>query len=131
MSYSPVIICFIKKEDKIPSNLILYESAERNIPFSLGQSQKNRSFLVAQPLRPYPPPLELSGHKTNSRIFFLKLQKQRYFFLMAKPLPPATPLSGRATKKRPIFCGFPYKLKKNHFLQIKQYDYLYLGHLYC
>ena len=48
-------------------------------------------FLLARPLRPYPSPLELSGHIFGG--IFLELKK--------KFLPPPT------LKKN---CGFPYKL---------------------
>ena len=52
------------------------------------------------------PPFELSGQK-NFQNFFLKFQKT-VFFLSGQALTPP-PLSGRATKKRPLFlCGFPF-----------------------
>ena len=72
------------------------------------EAAKNQSFFfVARPLRPYPPPSSLVATKKFPD-FFLELQKT-VFFLVAKPQPP---LSGRATKKKTVFCGFP-KAKQN------------------
>ena len=67
--------------------------------------------------------IELSGHKIFSMIF-LELQKQSFF--SGQALTPLPPLSGRATKKRPIFfCGFPKALyKMDHYFL----DMLYSPH---
>ena len=62
---------------------------EINIP---QESRKKVLFLVARPLRFYPPPIELSGH--IFRIFFSSIKKS-YFFLVVLPL------------KINFFCGFP------------------------
>ena len=68
-----------------------------------GSRKKNIvRFLVARPLRPYTPPPRSSLVAT----FFFSSFKTSSFFLVARPLP-LPPLSGRATKKRNFFCGFP------------------------
>ena len=56
-------------------------------------------FLVAQPLRPYPPPIELSGH-----IFF-----QNYFFELQKKL---SFLSDPAFNPPPLLVAGPKNKKK-------------------
>ena len=43
----------------------------------LNEAAKKRYFLVARPLRPNPPPLELSGHKKNQD--FLRASKNGIF----------------------------------------------------
>ena len=50
-----------------------------------------------------PPPSSLMAKQKSD--FFFELQKS-YFSLDARPLSPS--LSGRATKKITVFCGFPY-----------------------
>ena len=61
-----------------------------DFPICKGSCKKITVFLVARPPRPYPPPLELSGHKFFSQIF-LELKKT-VFFLSGQALPP-TPRS--------------------------------------
>ena len=58
---------------------------------------------MARPLRPYPPPLELSGHTFFSR-FFLELQKT-VFFLSGQALTPPSLLVAGPLKKN-VFVAF-------------------------
>ena len=73
------------------------------------KAAKNGLFLVVRPLRHYPPPLELSGHKKFSRIF-LELQKTG-FFLVAKPFPPPPLLVAGPLKKYRFFASLRYLRK--------------------
>ena len=62
-----------------------------------------RILLMAGPLRPTPPPLELNGH-WNFAMFEKKVPKKGIFSLIARPF---TPFNGPAIKRRTFFCGFP------------------------
>ena len=66
----------------------------------LREAAKKVLFLVARPLRPRAPPLDLVAIET----IFLTLN---FFFSVAHPFSPPPPLSGPATKKRTLFAASP------------------------
>ena len=71
--------------------------------------QKTVFFLVAQPLRPQPPPPsnKIDTKKTLNKICFIldweqnykKVLKKLFFSFFSGKAPPPPPLSGQATKK--------------------------------
>ena len=83
-------------------------------PPPLGKAAKKVLFLVAQPLRPLPPPPRLSGHRN----FFPHI-KIRVFFLVAYPFSP--PLSRPATKKRTFFAASLSPLNKSSMVKRKRF----------
>ena len=58
-------------------------------------------FLVVRPLRPIPPPLELSGHRKIIKVKYelLSIWKKNLFSIAP-------------TTKKIFFYGFPYKLQR-------------------
>jgi len=73
--------------DGVPNETGMYSKG-------LMRGRKKSFFLITRPLRPYPPPLELSDQ------FFFELN---IFFSWWPGPHPRSPLSGRATKKKEPF----------------------------
>ena len=67
----------------------------------LRESAKKVIFLVARPLRPYPPPPSLVATFFGGG-FFLEFQK-KFFLLSGQALSPLPPLTGQESKKKNLF----------------------------